>query len=135
MPKIPTEPMATTPHERAEAELIAYGLTLPETETRYGWVMTRTLRVKDRLFAIFGDKAQPLDELTLVFKLPISRDMVSDLYFIRESRGWYRQHDWVIAHFGPADDILAEMETLKAWLRQSYVAVAPKRLGLALSQG
>ena len=123
------------PHERAEAELIAYGLTLPQTQTRHGWAMTRTLRVADRLFAIFGDKAQPLDELTIVLKLPISKDMVGDLYFIRESRGWYKQHDWVIAHFGPDDDIMAEMDTLKAWLRQSYVATAPKKLGRALSKG
>jgi hypothetical protein len=127
--------MPATPHERAEAELIAYGLSLPQTETAHGWAMVRNLRVKDRLFAIFGDKAQPRDELTIILKLPISKDMVGELYFIRESRGWYKQHDWVIAHFGPDDDIMAEMDTLKAWLRQSYVAAAPKRLGRALSQG
>jgi hypothetical protein len=40
----------------AEAELTAYGLTLPETTVAHGWAMTRTLRVKDRMFAIFGDK-------------------------------------------------------------------------------
>ena len=124
-----------TPQERAEADLTAYGLTLPETTTAYGWAMTRTLRVKDRMFAIFGDKAQPLDQLTVITKLPISFEMVQDLYFVRESRGWYKQHDWVIAHFGPEDDIAAEMDTLKAWLRQSYVAAAPKKLGQALSQG
>jgi hypothetical protein len=35
----------------------------------------------------------------------------------------------VTAHFDADDDILAEMETLKGWLKQSYVAVAPKKLG------
>ena len=58
--------------------------------------------------------------------------MVSGLYYVRESRGWYKQHDWVISHFGPDDDVLAELETLKAWLRQSYVAIAPKRLSKLL---
>jgi hypothetical protein len=124
----------TTPHQRAEADLIAYGLTLPATHTAYGWAFTRTLRVKDRMFAIFGDKGQPVDCLTFIVKLPISFEMVQDLYFVRESRGWYRQHDWVIAHFGPDDDILAEIPTLQAWLRQSYVAVAPKRLGRQVSE-
>ena len=30
------------------------------------------------------------------------------------------------------DDVLAEMATLKGWLKQSYVAVAPKTLGRKL---
>lgn len=124
-----------TPHQRAETDLIAYGLTLPETDTAHGWAMTRTLRVKDRMFAIFGDKAQPLDQLTVITKLPISFEMVQELYFVRESRGWYRQHNWVIAHFGPDDDIAAELDTLKAWLRQSYRAMATKRLARLIPEG
>lgn len=127
--------MGKTPHERAEAELTAYGLTLPETTVAHGWAMTRTLRVKDRMFAIFGDKAQPRDELTFIVKLPISIEMVQDLYFVRESRGWYRQHNWAIAHFGPDDDVMAELDTLKAWLRQSYRAVATKKLGKLIPEG
>ena len=35
--------------------------------------------------------------------------------------------DWVIARFGPDDDIAAEMPTLKAWMVQSYCAIAPKK--------
>jgi len=127
--------MGKTPHERAEAELTAYGLTLPETTVAQGWAMTRNLRVKDRMFAIFGDKAQPRDELTFIVKLPISIEMVQELYFVRESRGWYRQHNWAIAHFGPDDDVMAELDTLKAWLRQSYRAVATKKLGKLIPEG
>ncbi len=119
----------STRHQRAEADLTAYGLTLPQAEVGLGWAFTRVLRVRGRMFAIFGDKAQPDDRLTIVVKLPISAEMVQDLYFVRESRGWYRQHDWVIAHFGPDGDIAAELPTLRAWILQSYVAVAPKRLG------
>ena len=73
-----------------------------------------------------GDKLA--DGLTMVMKLPISAEMVRDLYFVRESKGWYKQHDWIIAHFGVEDDILIEMDTLKAWLIQSYCAMAPKKL-------
>lgn len=118
-----------TPHLRAEAELTAYGLGLPETHVAQGWSVTRTLRVKDRLFAIFGDKGEPQDHLTIILKLPVSIEMIQDLYFVRESRGWYRMHDWAVAHFGPDDDILGELPTLKGWMVQSYVAVAPKKLG------
>jgi hypothetical protein len=126
--------MTTTPHQRAEAVLTAYGLTLPETDVAQGWNVTRTLRVKGRMFAIFGDKGEPADALTVIVKLPISVEMVQHLYFVRESRGWYKQHDWVIAHFGPHDDILAEIDTLEGWLKQSYEAMAPKRLGRQLTE-
>ena len=120
--------MPPTPHEQAEADLTAYGLSLPETHLALGWAFTRNLRVRTRVFAMLGDKAQPRDVLTLFVKLPISGEMVQDLPFVRESRGWYKQSGWTIAHFGPGDDILAELETLKGWLRQSYVAQAPRYL-------
>jgi hypothetical protein len=117
-----------TPHQKAEAELTEFGLALPETDVVRGWATTRTLRVRGRMFYVFGDKDRTADELTLIMKLPISAEMVQDLYYVRERKGWYKQHNWVIAHFDPEDDILAEMETLKAWLVQSYCAMAPKKL-------
>lgn len=122
-----------TPHQRAEAELTRYALSLPETDLAPGWNVTRYLRVRGKGFAVFGDKDEPPDALTIIVKLPISAEMAQTLPFVRESKGWYKQHNWVIAHFGPDDDILAEMETLRAWLKQSYIAMAPKKLGRALS--
>lgn len=121
--------MKQTPHQRAEAELTAYGLTFPETTTGPAWQTTRGLYVRKKMFGVFGEKAQPLDALTMIMKLPISAEMAQELPFVRESRGWYKQHNWIIAHFGAGDDILAEMPTLKGWLKQSYLAVAPKKLG------
>jgi hypothetical protein len=78
---------------------------------------------------VFGEKAQPLDALTILMKLPISAEMAEELPFVRPAKGWFKQHNWVTAHFGPEDDVLAEMATLRGWLKQSYVAVAPKKLG------
>jgi hypothetical protein len=80
------------------------------------------------MFFVFGDRKEADGELTMIMKLPISAEMVQDLYFVRESKGWFKQHDWVIARFDAEDDILEEMETLKAWLIQSYCAMAPKKL-------
>ena len=122
--------MSPTPHQRAEAELKAHGLTFPETVAGQGWATTRALYVRKKMFAVFGARGEPLDALTLVMKLPISAEMAEELPWVRPARGWYKQHNWVTAHFGAEDDVLAELETLKGWLRQSYVAVAPKRLGL-----
>lgn len=125
----------TTPHRQAEAALTAFGLTLPETEAGLGWAFTRVLRVRGKMFCIFGDKGEPEDALTVTVKLPVSFEMVQDLPFVRESRGWYRQHQWAIAYFGPEDDILAELPTLEGWLRQSYCAMAPKKLWRLVDAG
>jgi hypothetical protein len=118
-----------TAHQRAEEELTAYGLSLPETDRVLDWGIVRTLRVTQKSFCVFGTKTEAADALTMVVKLPISAEMVQHLYYVREAKGWHKRHDWVTAHFGPDDDILAEVDTLKAWVRQSYVAMAPKRLG------
>lgn len=121
-------PVRKTPHETAEAELTRYGLALPETDVAPGWKTTRCLRVRGKMFCVFGAGDTRRDELTIYVKLPISAEMVQDLPFVRDSKGWYKQHDWVIAHFDADDDILAEMATLKGWLVQSYRAMAPKKL-------
>jgi hypothetical protein len=120
--------MKLTPHQKAEAALTAYGLTLPEATAGLWIPPARQLLVKGKTFCIFGAKGEPLDELTLVVKLPLSAEMVQDLPYVREARGWYKQHRWVTAHFGADDDIAAELELLKAWLLQSWRAIAPKRL-------
>jgi len=120
--------MPLTPHQRAETELTAYGLGFPETAAAPAWTPARGLYVRKKMFAVFGAKGEPLDALTLLMKLPISAEVAEALAFVRPARGWFKQHNWVTAHFGPEDDILTEMATLKGWLRQSYTAVAPKKL-------
>lgn len=117
-----------TAQQKAEADLTVFGLALPETAIGPGWATTRVLKVKGRMFFVFGGRDEAAGQLTLTMKLPISVGMVQDLYFVQESTGWYRQHDWVIARFGEDDDIQAEIPTLKAWMIQSYCAMAPKRL-------
>lgn len=119
----------TTPHQRAEAELTVYGLTFPETAAGPGWTTTRALYVRKKMFAVFGATGEALDALTLLMKLPISAEMAEGLTWVRPAKGWYKQHNWVTAHFGPDDDVLAELDTLRGWLKQSYIAVAPKTLG------
>jgi hypothetical protein len=121
--------MPLTPHQRAEADLTAYGLTFPETTAGPGWQTTRALYVRKKMFCVFGAKGEALDALTVLVKLPISAEMAEGLPFVRPARGWYKQHNWVTAHFDADDDVLAEMATLRGWLKQSYIAVAPKTLG------
>jgi hypothetical protein len=113
--------------EKAEAELTKFGVAMPETTQGPGWPPTRALYFRKKMFFVFGDRKEMAGHLTMIMKLPISAEMVQDLYFVQESKGWFRQHNWVIARFGPDDDIEAEMPTLKAWMTQSYCAVAPKK--------
>ena len=84
-----------TPHQKAEAELTKFGLTLPETDAAPAWPPTRALRVRGKMFFVFGDKRDQSDELTMIMKLPIAAEMVQELYFVRESKGWFKQHNWV----------------------------------------
>lgn len=121
--------MSQTLHQRAEAELIAYGLTLPETDV-VPWASagSQYMRVRGKGFAVFGHEGRA-DELRMVVKLPFSYEMIQHLPFVRESRGWNHQHRWATIHFGPDDDPFSEMETLKGWMRQSFMAMAPKKLG------
>jgi len=127
--------MSLTPHQTVEAELTRFSLTLPEASVGPGWTETRALYVRKKMFGVFGAKGEPPDELTVIVKLPISAEMVQDLYYVREPKGWYKQHNWVIAHFGPDDDIGLEIDTLKAWIIQSYCAVAPKPLAKQVQAG
>jgi hypothetical protein len=120
--------MGPTPHQQAEAELTAYALSLPETDIAPGWGVTRYLRVKGKGFCVFGEKDEPVDALTMIVKLPVSAEMVEHLPFVREASGWFKRHNWVVAHFDPDDDILAELDTLKAWILHSWTAMAPKAL-------
>ena len=121
-----------TDHRKAEEELAKFALTLPETTAGLGWPPTRAMRVRNKMFCVFGDRGETLDQFTMLVKLPIAAEMVQELWFVKESKGWFKQHDWVWAHFGPDDDVFEEIETLKAWITQSYCAMAPKKLAKLL---
>ena len=117
-----------SPLDRAEAELTAFGLTLPETSHGSGWVPTRALYFRKKMFFVFGDRNELPGHLTMIMKLPISAEMVRDLPFVQESKGWFLQHNWVIMRFGPDNPIQPEIEPLKGWMVQSFCAITPKKI-------
>jgi len=86
---------AKTPHQRAEEELTAYGLTFPETNAGPAWIPARGLYVRKKMFCVFGARGEPLDALTVLMKLPISAEMAEELPFVRPARGWFKQHNWM----------------------------------------
>lgn len=125
--------MSQTPHQRAENELTQFALSLPETDVVPGWGKdddrTRYLRVRKKGFGFFGEKGEAVDTFAMTVKLSTAYEMVLHLPFVHEGSDWYRRNKWIVARFGPDDDVLGELDTLKGWLVQSYVAMAPNKLG------
>lgn len=114
--------------QKAETEPTAFGLAMPGTTIGAGWATTRLLKLRGKMFLVFGDRNEAPGELTLTVQPPISAGMVHRLCFLRQGAGCYLQHDWVIARFSAGDDIKAEMPTLKAWMTQSDCVMAPRGL-------
>ncbi len=125
--------MSQTTHQRAEETLTAFALSLPETDVVPGWGReddrTRYLRVRRKGFGFFGEKGEADDTFSMTVKLPTAYEMVLHLPFVHEGSDWYRRNKWIVVRFGPDADVLGELDTLKSWLVQSYVAMAPKKLG------
>ena len=67
----------------AEVELTRFGLTMPETTSGPGWPPTRALYFRKKMFFVFGDRKEMPGHLTMIMKLPISAEMVQDLYFVQ----------------------------------------------------
>ena len=55
-----------TAQQKAEAELTAFGLSLPEISIGPGWATTRVLKVRSRMFPVFGDRNEQPNELTIM---------------------------------------------------------------------
>ncbi len=126
--------MAKALLDKLEAELTAFGLELPEATASRGWGATRELLVRKKTFVMFGAHDEQPGGFSMTCKLPVSYEMVQELSFVRPGTPWYRKNNWVKVYFEPDQDGLSEVETLKAWTLQSYIAVAPKPLGRSVRE-
>ena len=107
---------------RAEAALRQHALTYPETNEEFPWGH-RAIKVKGKAFLFMSLED---DSLSLSVKLPASRAEALELPFSEPTGYGLGKSGWVTAGFGPGDDV--PMERLRAWLAESYRAVAPKKL-------
>jgi predicted DNA-binding protein (MmcQ/YjbR family) len=110
-----------------EAKLRDIALSYPESHEDFPWG-ERCIKVKGKGF-IFMRAAK--DEISLSVKLPQSRDMAADLPFTEPTHYGMGKYGWVTAHITPKN---APMDLLKAWIDESYRAVAPKKLVKELDQ-
>jgi hypothetical protein len=71
------------------------------------------------------------ESLGLSFKLPSSHSVAPMLPFASPTGNGLAASGWVSAKFGPKDRIPLAM--LKLWLEESYIAVAPRKLGRTIA--
>ena len=118
-------PRAGTPLGRAAAAIRRYALSLPEAAEDFPWG-ERVAKVKGKVFVFLG--ADPVAEspLSLSVKLPESGEEALTLPFTKPTGYGLGKSGWVTATFAPRER--PPVEVLRAWILESYRAVAPKTL-------
>ncbi|HKO00535.1 MAG TPA: MmcQ/YjbR family DNA-binding protein [Thermoanaerobaculia bacterium] len=104
-----------------DSELREFALAYPETHEDFPWG-ERAIKVKGKVF-IFMRTTE--NELSFSVKLPNSRDIALDLPWTEPTHYGMGKHGWVTAKVDPKD---APLDMIKAWIDESFRAVAPKTL-------
>ncbi len=81
--------------------------------------------MKGKSFLFLGGEKET-KELSLSLKLPSSRDVAVDLPFAEPTGYGLGKSGWVSARFAKVSDVPVDL--LKAWIDESYRAIAPKKL-------
>lgn len=115
-----------TPQAAYEA-LREMGLGLPETVEEFPWGHC-ALKVRMKSFAFLNLEE---DGLSLSIKLPASRDFALIFDFAEPTGYGLGRSGWVTARFAGGDEI--DIDLLGRWMRESYKAIAPKKLGAAIA--
>ena len=126
-------PANEKPKNPDEAALRDLGLSFPETTEHFPWGH-RTLKVKGKAFVFMGtgrEAGADHDEFFISCKLPHSAPMALTLPGVKPTGYGLGKAGWVSAQFPPGK---APLDMLRAWLKESYCAVAPKKLA-ALVEG
>ena len=110
--------------ESLELELRDYAMEFPEAHEDSPWGH-RAIKVKGKTYLFLGGEKNAT-ELSLSVKLPTSRDMAVDLPFAQPTAYGLGKSGWVTARFTKVSDV--PMDLLKAWIEESYRAIAPKKL-------
>ncbi len=104
-------------------ELRRFGLGLPEVVEEAPWGHC-ALKVRGNTFVFLNEEEA---ELSMSVKLPVSRDFALVFDFAEPTRYGLGRSGWITSRFGPAEE--PDLDLLKRWIRESYRAVAPKKLG------
>jgi predicted DNA-binding protein (MmcQ/YjbR family) len=112
--------------ESIEMTLRDFAMSLPEATEDFPWGH-RAIKVKKKMFLIVGSDEKNPKEFSLSVKLPGSRDMALDLPFAEPTGYGMGKSGWVTARFTKVSEVPVDL--IKEWIRESYRAIAPKKLG------
>ena len=111
---------------KIEESLRKHALKYPEVVEDHPWGHS-AMKVKGKAFVFLSLEA---DEVSISVKLPKSRDIAIDLPFTEPTHYGLGKHGWVTAHLRLKDK--PPLDLLKAWIDESYRAIAPKKLVASL---
>ena len=119
------------PKNPDEVTLRDLGLRFPETTEEFPW-NHRALKVKGKVFVFMGtgkEGGAEHDDFFISCKLPESAPMALTIPGVKPTGYGLGKAGWVSAQWPPGK---APLDMLCDWLRESYCAVAPKKLAALL---
>lgn len=124
-------PLASARARQATESLRVFGLSFPGSFEDHPWgeialKVGREVRGKTqgKVFAFLGGNEN--GGVGLSVKLPRSQTSALDQPFTQPTGYGLGKHGWVTAQFAPDENV--PLELLRAWIDESYRAVAPKTL-------
>jgi predicted DNA-binding protein (MmcQ/YjbR family) len=119
-----------TPTDTVLEQLRAFGLSYPGAHLKSPWPGHLDLAVKDKTFAYLSVPGEPF---SIGCKLPHSSGLALALPFAQPTPYGLGKSGWVTAD--PPEDMAIPLELFKAWIDESYRALAPKKLVAQLDAG
>lgn len=111
--------------KQLSSALRAHALALPEAWEDHPWG-ENVAKVGKKVFVFFGVPDARGEELVVCVKLPHSGVAALDRDCCEPAGYGMGKHGWVMAKFGASE--APELALLKAWIDESYRAIAPKKL-------
>ena len=118
-----------SPVDRDQMTLRDFAMGYPGAHEDFPWG-ERVIKVKGKVFLFLGGKDA---DLSLSVKLPSSGLIALGLPFASPTGYGLARSGWVTARFAPKEK--PPLEVLRAWIDESYRAVAPKKLVATLPEG
>ena len=113
---------ATPSLRKIEEAIRKTALSYPETREDFPWGHS-AFKVKEKAFVFMGGEK---DEVSFSVKLPQSRDIAVDLPFTEPTGYGLGKAGWVTVTV--RKDTKITLDLIKAWIDESFRAVAPKKL-------
>ena len=118
---------ADDPLAEAETFLRDRAMKYPEATEEFPWGH-RAIKVKGKVF-VFLHLIEGV--LTVGMKLPDSGSYALMQRYAKPTEYGLGKHGWVTCTFRPGDEV--PLDLLEEWIEESYRAIAPKKLLLALN--